>query len=146
MHIGKAIKKIRVEKDKQQLDVALALGMEQSNYSRIEKAENPKIDRVKEIAKYLGVTHSYIIDVAQTFDDEKEKINDHGLGYKTKTKLESANDIEFLKQSVAHAEKMLGIFMDDVAYWKQEALRFRSKYEALLPKYEALLAKQGGKP
>lgn len=144
MHVGKAIKKIRTDKQKSQKDLADALKIKAPNISRLEESTDVKSKRLKEIATFLGVSTSYILDLAQSFD-ESDKITDEEE-YKQKTKLESSNDIEFLKQSVAHAEKMLGIFMDDVAYWKQEALRFRSKYETLLPKYEALLAKQGGKP
>lgn len=140
MHIGKAIKKIRLEKGLKQLEIANEIGIEQASYSLIEKSENVKIKRLKDIAAALKVSHTAILDAAQLFDVENLLTISDTLK-STKIKLKDINDIDFLKGVIIHKDKMLDAFMTDVEYWKQEALRFRSKYETLLSEHAVLQAK-----
>ena len=148
MHLGKAIKKLRIDRGKSQQNLADFLDISPQAVTFLEKSADIKQKRLKQIAEFFNVEIKAIVDLAQLQEekDVSNSVNEEKSEYKANKKLLSADDIEFLKITIAHKDKMLDVFMSDTAYWKQEALRFRSKYEALLPKYEALLAKQGGKP
>ncbi|MFY9307817.1 MAG: helix-turn-helix transcriptional regulator [Bacteroidia bacterium] len=144
MHIGKAIKKLRIDRRKSQQNLADYLNISPQAVNGIEKTQDVKQKRVKDIAKFFNVDLNYIIDLAQGLD-ENTVVNEDVPEYKAKSKFQTPDDIEFLKATIAHKDKMIDVFMADTAYWKQEALRYRGKYEALVPKYEALLEKLEGK-
>jgi transcriptional regulator with XRE-family HTH domain len=57
MNIGDNIKRIRTEKGIQQKKMALDLGLNQSNYSKIENGKRePSIELINKLSDYLGVT------------------------------------------------------------------------------------------
>ena len=63
MNIGNNIKKIRKEKGLQQKQVALELGLDQSNYNKIENSKRePSIDVLNKLANLFGVSVDDILN------------------------------------------------------------------------------------
>ncbi len=70
MQIGNKIKKIREAKGLSQKQVALSLGMDQAQYSRIENNKtDPSFSNVEKIAKALGVTFTELFNAEEVFKD-----------------------------------------------------------------------------
>ena len=63
MNIGANIKKIRKDKGLQQKQVALEIGLDQSNYNKIENSKRePSVDVLNKIANLFGVTVDDILN------------------------------------------------------------------------------------
>ncbi len=63
MGIGQNIKKIRKDKGLQQKQVAMELGIDQSNYNKIENDKrSPSVEMLNKIAGYFGVTVDDILN------------------------------------------------------------------------------------
>lgn len=70
MDIGKKIKKVRVAKNLSQKAVALSLGMDPGQYSRIENGKSdPHLSTVDKIAKALGVNLVALFESEDFFKD-----------------------------------------------------------------------------
>lgn len=64
MNFGEKIKKARQELELRQLDVANAIGMNQSNYSKIEKGDQePNLQQLKGICEYLHLDANYLLNI-----------------------------------------------------------------------------------
>jgi len=63
IHLGENIKIIRKERGLQQKQVALEVGVDQSNYNKIENGKRePSVYILKKLADLFGVTVDYIIE------------------------------------------------------------------------------------
>jgi transcriptional regulator with XRE-family HTH domain len=63
MDIGENIKKIRKEKGLQQKQVALELGIDQSNYNKIENGKRePSIELLDKLSKLFGISVDEILN------------------------------------------------------------------------------------
>ena len=63
MNLGENIKRIRKEKGLQQKQVALELGVDQSNYNKIENGKRePSVTILQKLADLFGVTMDYMIN------------------------------------------------------------------------------------
>lgn len=70
MQIGSKIKKLREAKGLSQKQVALSLGMDQAQYSRIENSKtDPAFSNVEKIAKALGVGITDLFKADEVFKD-----------------------------------------------------------------------------
>lgn len=70
MSIGDKIRKVREAKGLSQKQVALSLGMDQAQYSRIENGKtDPSFSNVTKIAKALGVDLSELFKSDEVFKD-----------------------------------------------------------------------------
>jgi len=68
MNIGEQIKKIRTAKNLSQKEVALALEMDQAQFSRIENGKtDPAFSTIEKIAKALGVGLAELINADDIF-------------------------------------------------------------------------------
>ena len=74
---------LREERNFTQEQMGKELGVSENTVFRWEHGENPRIERVKEIAEYFGVTEEYLMgfselrnkaDVVMTEDDRREVI------------------------------------------------------------------------
>ena len=64
MNFGEKIKKARQELELRQIDVANAIGMNQSNYSKIEKGDQePNLQQLKGICEYLHLDANYLLNI-----------------------------------------------------------------------------------
>lgn len=73
LHLGEHIKTLRKENNLQQKQVAIEVGIDQSNYSKIENGKRePSVYVLKKLANLFGVTVDYIIE--PTDDIPKEVI------------------------------------------------------------------------
>ena len=64
MHFGEKIKRARQELELRQIDVANAIGMNQSNYSKIEKGDQePNLQQLKGICEYLHLDANYLLGI-----------------------------------------------------------------------------------
>ena len=71
MHVGENIKKLREEKGMLQKQVASAVGVHPSNYSKIEKGERePSIEVLDGLAKLFGVTIDQIVHLDESVPKE----------------------------------------------------------------------------
>ena len=71
MHVGENIKKLREEKEMLQKQVAAAVGVHPSNYSKIEKGERePSIEVLDGLAKLFGVTIDQIVHLDENLPKE----------------------------------------------------------------------------
>lgn len=71
MHVGENIKKLREEKGMLQKQVAAAVGVHPSNYSKIEKGERePSIEVLDGLAKLFGVTIDQIVHLDENLPKE----------------------------------------------------------------------------
>lgn len=74
MHVGKNIRKIREAKGLSQKEVAISVGMDQAQYSRIENSKtDPSFSTVDKIAKALGVELSELFKADELFRDVNSK-------------------------------------------------------------------------
>ena len=88
MSIGRKIKKIREAKGLSQKEVALSLGMDQAQYSRIENGKSdPYFSTVEKITKAMGVEFSELFKADELF----KEVNSYD-----KTLMEKLNFIEQL--------------------------------------------------
>jgi transcriptional regulator with XRE-family HTH domain len=72
MKLSDAVKKVREAKGMSQKEVATALKMDASQYSRIENGKNdPSFTVVTKIAKALGVTVAELVQADEIFTDIK---------------------------------------------------------------------------
>lgn len=63
LHLGEHIKTLRKERKLQQKQVAIEVGIDQSNYSKIENGKRePSVYVLKKLADLFGVTVDYIIE------------------------------------------------------------------------------------
>jgi len=63
MNIGENIKKIRKDKGLQQKQVALEIGLDQSNYNKIENSKRePSVDVLNKLANLFGVSVDDILN------------------------------------------------------------------------------------
>jgi transcriptional regulator with XRE-family HTH domain len=70
MNIGEQIKKIRTAKNLSQKEVALALEMDQAQFSRIENGKtDPAFSSIEKIAKALGVGLAELVNADDIFTD-----------------------------------------------------------------------------
>ena len=70
MQIGDKIRKVREAKGLSQKQVALSLGMDQAQYSRIENSKtDPSFSNVTKIAKALGIELSELFKSDEVFKD-----------------------------------------------------------------------------
>jgi len=84
MNIGDKIKKIRETKGRSQKEVALALEMDQSQYSKIEKGKtDPTTSTLEKIAKALAVEVAEFFSSDNTFKD----VNSYDKGLLEKLQL-----------------------------------------------------------
>ncbi|WP_394772143.1 helix-turn-helix domain-containing protein [Mucilaginibacter sp.] len=68
MNIGEQIKKIRTAKNLSQKEVALALEMDQAQFSRIENGKtDPAFSTIEKIAKALGVGLTELVNADDIF-------------------------------------------------------------------------------
>jgi transcriptional regulator with XRE-family HTH domain len=68
MNIGEQIKKIRTAKNLSQKEVALALEMDQAQFSRIENGKtDPAFSTIEKIAKALGVELTELVNANDIF-------------------------------------------------------------------------------
>ncbi|MEN2398208.1 helix-turn-helix transcriptional regulator [Flavobacterium sp. MC2016-06] len=79
-HIGRKISRIRELKDMKQEALAQALGMSQQSVSAMENSENLDEEKLKEVAKALGMT----VEAIKNFSEEAvinyfNNIYDHGI-------------------------------------------------------------------
>ncbi len=90
MNIGERIRKVREAKDRSQKEIALALGMDQSQYSKIELGKNdPTTTTLEKIAQALGV------DVADFFQSQSFQIESYDKSVVEKLRLlEELEDAE----------------------------------------------------
>jgi transcriptional regulator with XRE-family HTH domain len=73
LNLGENIKKIRKERGLQQKEVAIEVGVDQSNYNKMENGKrDPSVTVLKKLADLFGVTVDYIIE--PTDDMPKEVI------------------------------------------------------------------------
>jgi transcriptional regulator with XRE-family HTH domain len=71
MHVGENIKKLREDKEMLQKQVASAVGVHPSNYSKIEKGERePSIEVLDGLSKLFGVTIDQIIHLDENLPKE----------------------------------------------------------------------------
>jgi transcriptional regulator with XRE-family HTH domain len=64
MNFGEKIKRARQELELRQIDVANAIGMNQSNYSKIEKGDQePSLQQLKGICEYLHLDANYLLNI-----------------------------------------------------------------------------------
>lgn len=62
MHINERIKFIRESKNITQKEIAQAIGMQQTDYSRLERGVHSfNVERLRAICLYLGVSADYIL-------------------------------------------------------------------------------------
>lgn len=74
--IVKAIKSLRIAKNLKQINLAIALGVSESNYSKIESGKKVlSISQLKAISDYLGISYLAIILQAETDDLIEKKMN-----------------------------------------------------------------------
>lgn len=79
MHVGENIKKLREEKGMLQKQVAAAVGVHPSNYSKIEKGERePSIEVLDGLAKLFGLTIDQVVHLERNTPKEIT-IEDKGL-------------------------------------------------------------------
>jgi transcriptional regulator with XRE-family HTH domain len=65
MHFGEKIKRARQELELRQIDVANAIGMNQSNYSKIEKGDQePNLQQLKGICETLHIDANYLLNIS----------------------------------------------------------------------------------
>lgn len=70
MNIGQQIKKTRIAKNLSQKEVALALEMDQAQFSRIENDKtDPAFSTIEKIAKALGVELAELVNADDIFKD-----------------------------------------------------------------------------
>jgi len=70
MNIGENIRHIREARELSQKEVAVAIGMDQSQYSKIEKGKtDPSTSTLDKIAKAIGVELSKLFAADDTFKD-----------------------------------------------------------------------------
>lgn len=70
MNIGEQIKKIRTAKNFSQKEVALALEMDQAQFSRIESGKtDPAFSTIEKIAQALGVQLSELVNAEDVFKE-----------------------------------------------------------------------------
>ena len=70
MNIGEQIKKIRTAKNLSQKEVALALEMDQAQFSRIESGKtDPAFSTIEKIAQALGVQLSELVNADDVFKE-----------------------------------------------------------------------------
>jgi transcriptional regulator with XRE-family HTH domain len=63
MNLGIKLRKLRHEKNISQMDVAIAINIDQSTYSRIESDKlEPKANQLVSISKYFGKEINYFFD------------------------------------------------------------------------------------
>jgi transcriptional regulator with XRE-family HTH domain len=73
MDVGKKIQMIRVAKETKQSDVALAIGVDVSSYSRIERKGNKiTIEQLQAIANALGVSLSELLELDVPVESENK--------------------------------------------------------------------------
>lgn len=98
MKLSNAVKKVREAKGMTQKEVALALKMDASQYSRIENGRNdPSFTVVTKIAKALGVTVAELMQA----DEISTEVNAHDKTMMEKLRLLDSLD-EKDKQSLYH--------------------------------------------
>ncbi len=74
MKLGDAIKKVREAKGMSQKEVATALKMDASQYSKIENGKtDPSFTIVSKIAKALGVTVGELVQADEIFSEVRSK-------------------------------------------------------------------------
>lgn len=75
--LGAVLVKLRTEKGMKQGDLAAAIGLGASTWSRIEKGDSGlSIDQLRLVAKALDVTPGLILEMVETAEKE---VADHGI-------------------------------------------------------------------
>ena len=70
MNIGEQIKKIRTAKNLSQKEVALALEMDQAQFSRIENGKtDPAFSTIEKVARALGVGLAELVNTDNVFEE-----------------------------------------------------------------------------
>jgi len=71
MNIGENIKKVRKEKGMLQKQVAVEIGLDQSNYNKIENGQRqPSIEVLYKLAKLFGMTTDQLINLEEGMPNE----------------------------------------------------------------------------
>ena len=97
MDIGEKIKAFRLKKDLSQKDVALAVGIDRAQYSRIENGKvEPTISSLKKIANALGIQ---LVDIFKK--EDSLEVNSFDKSFVDKMKLIDELD-EIEKKSIFH--------------------------------------------
>ena len=62
--LGKKLRKLRLENDKKQEELAYLIGVKQQQYSKIERGniKNVKIEHLQIISKFYGISINFLID------------------------------------------------------------------------------------
>lgn len=95
MNIGENIKKIRKDKGLQQKQVALEIGLDQSNYNKIENSKRePSVDVLNKLANLFGVS------VDDMLNPDKESPKE--ITVEDKTTLEQVRLIQELDEEDKH--------------------------------------------
>lgn len=95
MNIGENIKRIRKDKGLQQKQVALEIGLDQSNYNKIENGKRePSIEVLNKLANLFGVTVDDILNPDKELPKE--------VTVEDKTTLEQVRLIQELEEEDKH--------------------------------------------
>ena len=95
MNVGESIKKIRKDKGLQQKQVAIEIGLDQSNYNKIENGKRePSVEVLNKLANLFGV----IVDDILNPDKELPK----EITVEDKTTLEQVRLIQELEEEDKH--------------------------------------------
>ena len=95
MSIGENIKKIRKDKGLQQKQVALEIGLDQSNYNKIENGKRePSVEVLNKLANLFGVTVDDILNPDKELPKE--------VTVEDKTTLEQVRLIQQLEEEDKH--------------------------------------------